>query len=324
MTNPQLSRREAIKSACTTIGLGIGITSKFSSVVQGASSVTIEKNNRNSDLRDKAEGTSISPGLLTEIDASTGEQVRVGTTCKEADYKSAFYTVISESPSKATIEMSKSGLDRLGLKKDTTGFARGYAPNPGYATRAEADANDEYIEILQDDGEQSDLVACAVHGGWIEYRTDKQSEYVAEALDVTEWSCVGYNSGGGAYDRWHITSTDIAPASFPELNSISDRQFSHAVSFHGFSEDGIVIGGGAPDSLKRDMRDAIDVATDGRYDVSLATADEYSGDSPANFVNWLTTEDTGIQIEQGWDARSDDWDTIAAAVSQVYSDILDR
>jgi hypothetical protein len=62
--------------------------------------------------------------------------------------------------------------------------------------------------------------------------------------------------------------------------------------------------------------------TKGRYDVYLADDGSYAGNSPENFVNWLVDGSDGVQIEQSWDARIDDWDTIAAAVVEVYSDIL--
>lgn len=113
--------------------------------------------------------------------------------------------------------MGKEGLDRLGLKNNSSGFVRTNGSHPGYGTRKKAEKHDEYVEILVDDGEQSDLVACAAHGSWIEYRTDDQAAHVADALGVTEWSCMGYNNGGGAYDRWHITSTDIDRRSFPKF-----------------------------------------------------------------------------------------------------------
>jgi hypothetical protein len=51
---------------------------------------------------------------------------------------------------------------------------------------------------------------------------------------------------------------DIHEASFPLLNSIVNRGFAHAVAFHGFSEDDILIGGGASDSLKAEPKEAID------------------------------------------------------------------
>lgn len=310
-----------MKRLGTAICIGTSSSALLTSNAKAATSaVTLKKQNRNSNLREGPEYCAVDSATLREICADVGDQIRAGAAVDDAKYESALYTVVDDGTSRDTIAMGKAGLDRLGLKKDSPGFGRSYAPSHDYETRAEADRNDEYVEILVDDGQQSELVACAVHGGWIEYRTDKQAEYVAEALDVTEWSCVGYNSGGGAYERWHITSTDISRHSFPGLDSIAERQFTHAVSFHGFSEDGIRIGGGAPDSLKRDVRDEINDATGGRYDVSLAPDGDYDGDSPDNFVNWLTADGRGVQIEQGWDARTDDWETIAAAVSRVYAD----
>lgn len=220
--------------------------------------------------------------------------------------------------------MGSDALERLDLTHRDDGIARRYAPHPTYETRAAAKANDEYVEILRDDGRRSDLVLCAAHGGWIERKTDQQAAYVADALEATEWSCVGYNSDCGAYDRWHVTSTDIDRRSFPGLGRIADRGFAHAVSFHGFSNDGIAVGGGASESLKRRVRDAIDDATGGRYDVSTVTGGEYAGDSPENFVNWLTADRNGVQLEQGWDVRVDDWQPVAEAVIEVYRDVLDR
>lgn len=124
--------------------------------------------------------------------------------------------------------MGKEGLDRLGLKNNSSGFVRTNGSHPGYGTRKKAEKHDEYVEILVDDGEQFDLVACAAHGSWIEYRTDDQAAHVADALGVTEWSCMGYNNGGGAYDRWHITSTDIddGPSRNSEMTNQHRWQFS--------------------------------------------------------------------------------------------------
>ena len=93
------------------------------------------------------------------------------------------------------------------------------------------------------------------------------------------------------------------------------------MSFHGFSKDGVAVGGGADDGLKTTVRDAIDDATGGRYDVYVPDeGSPYAGTSPENFVNWLTESGAGVQIVQCWDARSDDWRAIADAVVDVYED----
>lgn len=319
MFDKPITRRTAISVIGSSLGIGAGSASRTG---RSRPAITLDQNNGDAELRADPTYCRVSAGLLDEMGAKVGEQIRVGCADCTSGYESGLYTVLGTVSSKRTIQMGKDGLDRIGGKNNASGFARAYAPHPDYETRAEADENDEYVEILRDDGEESDLVACAVHGGWIEYRTDRQSAHVADALDATEWSCAGYNSGGGAYDRWHVASTDVDRRAFPGLDRIADREFSHAVSFHGFSGDGIAVGGGAPEGLRTGVRDEIRVATDGAYDVYLADEDgPYAGNSPENFVNWLTEDGNGLQIEQEWDARVDDWETVADAVARVYDDV---
>lgn len=318
----RLTRRNVLKAFGAGAGIAAGAPA-LSSATAAKTGLTIDMNNGDGALRHRDERCNLSDNVLGERDVAIGEQVRVRCADDDATYESGLFTVVGDSRKRDTVEMSKDGLDRLGFEKRSGGSVRTYAPHPDYATREEASENDEFVEILRDDGEQSALVACAPHGGWIEYPTDRQSARVADALGVTEWTCAGYNSGGGAFDRWHITSTAISPRSFPELGTIADRGFDHAVSFHGFTQSGVAVGGGAPESVRRDLRDAIDAATDGRYDVYLADEDgPYAGQSSNNFVNWLTADGNGIQVEQSWDARVDDWRTIADAVSEFYADRL--
>ena len=75
----------------------------------------------------------------------------------------------------------------------------------------------------------------------------------------------GFKQGGGAYDRWHITSTDINEESFPKLKSIIGRHFEYSVAFHGWDNDSICIGGGesTPPHLKQQIKEAIVNAVSG-------------------------------------------------------------
>lgn len=312
-------RRQLMTAVGSGLGFGLGARS-FTGSERTTESLTIRRSNCDDVLT--REHCTVSEGLLEERGVAIGEQIRVGSDDRRSTYECGLYTVVGTASSARAIEMCDSGLDRLGLEHESAGFMRTDAPHSEYETREQADEHDEYVELLVDDGEQSDVVACAVHGGWIEYRTDDQAARVADALDGTEWSCAGYNRGGGAYDRWHITSTDIDRRSFPGLDRIGDRGFTHAVSFHGFSEPGIAIGGNACGSLKAKVRDGIDSLTEGRYDVSIVDDGPYAGSSPDNFVNWLVDGENGIQIEQGWDVRTNDWETVAAAVIEVYSELL--
>jgi len=259
----------------------------------------------------------IQADTLEAYNVGGGEQVRLSAPDASAAYNSVLRTVPRDVFEAGTWDCARA-CRKLDVEQDSELAVEPFAPHPEYTTRAQAKENDEFVEILDDSG-GSDLVVTAPHGGRIEYRTDDQSGLVADALGATDWSCVGFNSGGGAYDRWHITSTKISPQSFPKLGEIADRDFAYAVSFHGFGEEGIAVGGGASHELKRTVRQAIEDATDERYDVYIPDADgPYAGVSSENYVNWLTADGDGIQIEQCLDARKDDWQAVAEAVVSVF------
>ncbi len=204
------------------------------------------------------------------------------------------------------------------------------------ATEAQARRGEKLLEVLDDAGPRGGLVALAPHGGDIEPNTDLQAEHVRDVLadlGVSCWRCKGWWPGGSAAVRWHITSTEIDAASFPRLATIAGRGFRHAVSFHGFGADAdrpeILVGGGAPDPLKREMRAAIAAAVAGtglRVGI-VAPGEPLGGRSPANLVNRLTASGRGgVQIEQQPRAREvvlpgstvPVWRAVAAAVAGVY------
>lgn len=173
-----------------------------------------------------------------------------------------------------------------------------------------------FLERLKDPG-TAELVALAPHGGYIEWGTDSQAQHVFERLGSVSWYGAGWWPGGGAYRRWHVTSTDIHPTSFPELDEISNRDFDHAVSFHGWSESHVSIGGAAPEELREDVRDAIALVVES--DVRLASDGARDGDSPENIVNWVTESGSdGVQIEQPWSVRDEKHLEVADAVADVF------
>jgi phage replication-related protein YjqB (UPF0714/DUF867 family) len=193
---------------------------------------------------------------------------------------------------------------------------------------AQAESQSEFVERLTDNGSHTGFVALAPHGGNIERYTDEQAEHVADLLlakGVSSWRCKGWHENGSAYDRWHIDASRISRNSFPLLDSIADRGFTHAVCFHGWTADGILIGGGAPQQLKQDIRDAIIAAiNDMTIDVKIANVNEsYNGDHPTNIVNWMTANGAGgIQLEQSAVARSTYWQQIAQAVASVFDPLI--
>lgn len=203
------------------------------------------------------------------------------------------------------------GVDKNSLRVDTD--ARVVHPTMDRETAADTG---EFIE--RHIAGSTSAIAVAPHGGYIEYGTDHQARRFADRLGASAWYCSGWWPGGGAYRRWHITSTYIDPRSFPALGEIRNTGYDTAVSFHGWSESFIAIGGTAPVALREEIQDSIRGVVDGEFDVRLATDPARNGTDPENLVNWLTTSgQDGIQLEQPRTARQQYGSIIADAVAEV-------
>jgi phage replication-related protein YjqB (UPF0714/DUF867 family) len=283
---------------------------------------------------DTQEYCSADPDQLLIIGRAINQQIRV----KFDNSKYAIYTVKStpqETPDNI-VRVTPAGASRL--KQSTFPFNVTIDSQVVNTTYNDADAQKykEFVERLIDNGTHNGLIAIAPHGGVIEIQTDKQAERVASQLaskGVSCWRCKGWGdntnnnlTGIGAYDRWHITSTDIHEASFPLLNTIINRGFTHAVAFHGFTQNNILIGGRASDQLKQQIKSAIENAIVGSgISVDIASTDSaYGGDDERNIVNRLSNNN-GIQIEQCYEARDpnlEHWKKIANAVAAVYQSLI--
>ncbi len=273
------------------------------------------------DLKKRHEHCSADPETLAAIGREVGHQVRITRT----GFDSALYTV-SEAPQETPddiVRMGPAGRRRLGKSGEFAGVIDSRVPHPTISERR-AEGEGEFIERLRDDGRQSRLIAIAPHGGDIEPHTDRQAERVRSRLGIaaaSAWRCKGWDGERRAFERWHITSTDINEASFPRLDSVISRGFTYAVAFHGFDEAGILIGGTASPALKLEIRCAVERATAGsRIEVRIAGPDEeFGGDDPCNIVNRLSAGGrNGIQIEQSLQARTNHWPAIAKEVAEVY------
>jgi phage replication-related protein YjqB (UPF0714/DUF867 family) len=277
------------------------------------------------DLQDRREHCSADAARLARIGRAVGHQVRVRLSSDVF----GLYTVSEVHPEDpdTTVRMGPGGRERLGPIEDFDGVVDSVGPHPNL-TIDQARACGELVERLRDNGRQQELIVIAPHGGDIERHTDEQAEHVASRLAakaVSCWRCKGWKVGGGAFVRWHITSTDISAASFPRLDLVISRGFTHAVAFHGFEDPkvdtDILIGGCAPDELKLEIAAEIDRATAGSgLGVRITEeGDNFGGDDERNVVNRLTVKGgSGIQIEQSPAARSRRWEKIADAVAAVY------
>jgi phage replication-related protein YjqB (UPF0714/DUF867 family) len=278
------------------------------------------------DIKKRPEHCCAAPQVLATLGSAVGQQVRVTRNADEY----VLYTVseVRSGDPDDVVRVGLGGRQRLGTSDEFDAVVDTQVPHPTMS-EALAEIAGEFIERLDDNGRQRKLIVIAPHGGDIERHTDQQAERVASRLavrTVSSWRCKGWKRGGGAFDRWHITSTDIDEASFPCLASVINRGFTYAVAFHGFEESRILIGGTAPSALKEEIRAAIQGATAGSVDVDIARPEDgLGGDDPRNIVNRLTAGGAnGIQIEQSFAARSSSWAAIADAVAEVYRPKLRR
>jgi phage replication-related protein YjqB (UPF0714/DUF867 family) len=270
------------------------------------------------------EHCSADPDRLATIGVEVGQQVRVRRTAS----RYGLYTVSEtrcERP-EDVVRMGAAGRRRLGISDRCSGVVDSQVPHPTFSER-KARANNEFIERLADDGAQAFLIALAPHGGGIEPRTDRQAERVTSRLGpaaASSWRCKGWKEDGDPVETWHITSADLDERSFPLLASVIARGFTHAVAFHGFRRDEILVGGAARPEVKEEIRGRIETATaDPSIPVLVAgDGDPFGGDEARNLVNRITASRTnGIQIEQSSTARSRHWRAIADAVADFYLDL---
>lgn len=271
-----------------------------------------------STLLDRGEHCSLDPERMAALGLAPGRQLRVRRGDDVALYTISETRVESDP---RIVRMALRGRERLGTPDEFTAALEVGVTHPTYSDE-DARRFSELVERLDDDGCQRQVIAIAPHGGDIERHTDEQAERIAARLGrrhASAWRCRGFMKGGRAFAAWHITSTDISPASFPLLGTVATRGFVQAVAFHGFSEADVLVGGGAPSETKTRVAEAIERAL---HDASIpvrvaAESERYDGDDPANVVNRLTAGGTGLQIEQSLEARSRHWKAIADAVAHV-------
>jgi len=106
--------------------------------------------------------------------------------------------------------MGDSDRKRLDASSKFAATLHSQVPHPIF-NDAEAEANSEFVERLDDNGVHTGLIVIAPHGGDIERHTSWLSGVASRlrAKAVSSSRCKGFKERGGASDRWHITSTDI-------------------------------------------------------------------------------------------------------------------
>jgi len=291
------------------------------------------------DLIGDREHCSVDPELLSELRGVVGQQVRI---IRDNQHR-AIFTIVEarREVSAGIVRMGLAGRRRLGTDAEFDGLIETRILHSELSDRA-AEESGEFVERIADESSHAGLIVIAPHGGDLERHTDDQVQRVCSRLStgrlsagqtstgqtsaggvgaagVSSWWCKGFHPGG-AMNAWHITAAEISEVSFPLLGTVITRSFQFAVAFHGFDHNEVLIGGLAPDSLKYEIKGAIEALTAGSgIAIRVATPDEgFGGDDPHNIVNRLTSPNLGgIQIEQSLRARNDHWRDIADAVAVV-------
>ncbi len=274
-------------------------------------------------LKNAAERCSADTGMLQSIGRALGQQVRI--TRSDDPRFFAVYTVARANPGGDPDDVVRTGLtgrERLGTPNEMAAVVQAnvvdVAPSASGARFFEGAKEDERLPYL---------IAIAPHGGDIEEHTDAQaqqlaSELAANGYPASSWICKGFGDElEGAFNRWHITSTDLHLASFPLLSAVATRRFCYGVAFHGFGkrpgEADLYIGGGASLALKRAIRRALGRANL-PLEIKIATENDdpkFQGDSVENLINRLAAQ--AIHIEQSSEARKFS-EQIAQLIATVY------
>jgi phage replication-related protein YjqB (UPF0714/DUF867 family) len=278
-------------------------------------------------LKNDAERCSADPRKLQAIGRAVGHQVRI--TRPDNPGFVALYTVAQANPpvDSGRADVVRTGLlgrERLGTPGEMNAVVQATVVDDVPPPRGV-----RFFEVAEDEGMQAYFVVIAPHGGDIEKHTDDEAEQLARELvsngcPATTWICKGFGDEvRGASDRWHITSTDLHPASFPLLSRIATRKFCHGVAFHGFSkqpgEADIYIGGGASGTLKHAIGCALHAA-DLPLQIRIATEcdhPKFQGRSADNLINRLAAQ--GIHIEQSLEAR-----TLGEQIARAIATVLER
>jgi phage replication-related protein YjqB (UPF0714/DUF867 family) len=257
-----------------------------------------------------AEGESyceLAPGLADALGVAPGMQLRVGAADPDEDaaFGEQLFTVagVAESVPTGAVRARSGDLAAVGAGDGAAGRLSATVSHPAYDSRDAAAAHGELAGRVVNPGRvgAAPVVVLGPHGGSVERATGRQAVHAATTYDLPGWACFGFNEGGGAHDRWHVTSTELDPRSFPGLATVTGEAHPVAVAFHGQSDEHVTVGGAAS-GLRERVADALRAAyADGGPDVPVGVADggENAGVSPDNVVNWATADGQGgVQVEQ--------------------------
>lgn len=262
---------------------------------------------------------SVNEAVMTELGCEPGQQLRIHPTGDPG--QAAAYTIDHVHSGSTEIRMGQCARKVIGETDPFDGIVRTTVPRPDLSY-SEAWESDDIWETAWDNGHQDTFIVCAPHGE-IESNTAQAAGIVRKWLGedrASAWMVRAW--GPESFDKWHVTSTAVSPAAFPELGRLADRGFQHALSFHVYNQDAIEVGGLADREFRERLADRIRNAIDGKREV-LTDHDEmkYGATTRENFINWITEDGTsGVQIELTPKMAQRYRKRIARAVARFYDD----
>lgn len=277
------------------------------------------------DINSDQELCSVDTTWIDSMPLAVGDNIRLRS--EETGIDAAYTIARTHDDGSQWVRMGSAARDKCYPDTTTSDiFTCSFVPSvPNIESRSasEAQSRDELYEETHT--HPSHEFAITAPHGRLEHRTHTQAQACQEYLfNSSLWVSHCFDHRGYPYDfdRWHITSADLAPVSFPGLDRLRPYDYRAAVSFHGYSGDEVLVGGRAPDGLREAVRDRLDVLD--ATTVRLADDEAFDGDDPENFVNWITdTGDHGVQLEMPFDFR----DTYAAesgrGVAKAFVDYFD-
>ena len=181
-------------------------------------------------------------------------------------------------------------------------------PIPSDVSPHEAWRDDLAVETVWHERGRDFLCVIAPHGGDIEAETDTAAVELYKKMppgSCSLWMVQGFDSApvgeNEAFDRYHVTSTEIDANRFPALATIDDVGFRYCLSFHvsGSATD-FEVGGLAPRELRERVGEILTRSCDTDRWESVVDHDtgEYMGRTERNVTNRLTRDGrSGIQVE---------------------------
>lgn len=208
-------------------------------------------------------------------------------------------------------------------------------PIPSDVPYHEAWRDDLAVETVWHEAGQDFLGVLAPHGGDVEAETDTAAVELYKKMPTGScslWMVQGFDSTpvgeNEAFDRYHVTSTEIDADRFPALSEIDDVGFRFCLSFHvnGSATD-FEVGGLAPRELREQVGEIVARSCDPNRWGSIVDheAGEYMGRTERNVTNRLTRDSrSGIQIEMPGTAAKTYRKTIAENLATYFAELYRR